>query len=440
MFPSLGDLDPQQLQLLTSWLGGSLALLAYHLWRPDVRPNLLRAIILIVFAGFLLRFAVTVSIATTSLPAWAQTLAHDLQMVPGNTIAAWICWVAGKSQGAKHPYLGPFCRSAPYVFVASWASLTAFTLVFPSTYIDESPASTSHFWALKVYSAMIVAYLVAGAAIFGKEALRQRESPSLARRVQNAFLFLGCCSAISNVAVIVTISVLQNSSDSSVFAASYLPLAQQMTVLTLIAAGVFYMGGLLLYQSNEENERIHARLRKWVAFRHDLEVEFDEAWNVVGNKFTDRYFHKAARDPSVRLSKHDKEKAASLVKLLGYLSHSPRARAPRVNHLSRLQSQLAFTTDLASRLIVKAEGDITYDLKQDSLYAATKPALFMAQEKTRPSLLGEQDWVQLAAVAAADAGYLSPEKAGPILSPPAKAVKGSILEAYIFAKLIEEAL
>ncbi len=415
-------------------------MLAYHLWRPDVRPNLLRAIILIIFLGLLLRSAVAVSITTTGLSAWAQTLAHALQMVPGNAIAAWICWVMGKSQGPKHPYLGPFCRSAPYVFVASWASLTAFTLAFPSTYVDETPAGTSHFWALKVYSAMIVVYLAASAAICGKEALRRREDPAPARRVQNAFLFLGCCAAISHVVVIATVSVLQSNSDSSIFTAAYLPLAQKMTVLTLIAAGVLYMGGLLLYQSNKENERIHARLRKWVAYRHDLEVEFDESGNAVGNKFTDRYFHKAARDSSVRLSEHDKEKAASLVKLLGYLGHSPRTRVTRVNHLSRLQSQLASTTDLASRLIVKAEGATTYDLRQDSLYAATKPALIMAQKKTKPVLLGEQDWVQLAAVTAADAGYLLPEKGKPILDPQAKVVKGRILEAYAFAKLTEEDL
>lgn len=83
------------------------------------------------------------------------------------------------------------------------------------------------------------------------------------------------------------------------------------------------------------------------------------------------------------------------------------------------------------------EGNVHYDIRHGSLYAATAPDLILAEKKARTALLGQPDRVQLAAVAAADAGLLPDPKARLILDPASSCVRRTVLEAYTPAKPIE---
>lgn len=436
----LDDYSFHELQLAACFLVASIAMVVYHRRRPGIRPNVMRMGFAISLLGAATLLAIALFFSPSQQPAWAQSLTNAFRILPFLAVLAYICRLTGTNQGTKSPILGAFCRSAPLVLSIAWLSLVVLSLVYPSTYIGDSPAKMSHFWVYKLLNSVEFSYLVTSAVIFGREAIRRREIPSPKLRIQHSALFFGSFAAAVGVIAAAIAAAMQAYPGTPISETPMPAFAIPVQLVSISIAAVFYLIGLFIHHSNEENRRIHARLRKWIMYRHDLEVEFDSVGNIAGNRFTDRYFRKASDDETIKLSPAEKENAAYTVKLLGHLSRSPNARTARITHLRRLHSELASVANVASRLLVRVEGNISYDLRQDSLYAAMIPALILAQEKASTNLLAEKDWVQLAAVTAADAGYLPTKKADSILCPNRNAVKGRILKAYIFAKLTEEDL
>lgn len=369
----------------------------------------------------------------------SQTLIYNLCALPFIIAVAYIVRVLASNQAKKWPALEATCRAGPYLLIASWLLTVVYGLYEPAPLLNRSGSMPEQLALLESGNVLEAFFLATSAVVFAKEALRRHVVPSPALRIQHAVLCVG--------SVCFSVLVL-NLFTAALAEARLLPvgwngfvasLHHPVLLTTLIVGGLAYSAGLFLYESAQENNRIALHLRKWIRHRHDLELDFDAAGgNKVGNALTDAYFRKAALDDTLQMCPRERDSAAYVVKLLRHIHRSPHARAPEIAALARLQSDLTRVTDVASRLFVKVEGNVQYDIRQDTLYAATTPALVLAQTKAKPSLLGQPDWVQLAAVTAADAGYLPEHKARLILDPASSSVRRTVLEAYTFAKLTEE--
>lgn len=430
--------DLHQLYMATFLLATSIALLIYHLLRPEIRPRILRRAISLAFLGFVTFGAVVVILSPGQDPPWIQTLGNNIQALIYTAVASYICYLAGNNQGAKYGRLGPFCRSAPYVLGCLWLAMLVFGLVYPSSFVDDSPVEMSHFWALKIRNVIELFFIAASAAIFIGEALRYLESPFRTLKLQNAAFAAGSVSGCMLVIAAATGAIIQ--AYDWPFGTDQPNVTYPLQLTLLIATVTFWSTGAVLYHSNDENARTINIIRKWVQKRHDLEIEFDTSFRGrVGNFFTHQYFRNAAeRIESVQLSTYNYDCAAYLIKLLHYLQN-PTTDNERVRHLYQLQKELSRPKNqVSSHMLVKIDQGITYDLKGDSLYAAVYPALVLSQPTSKIDLIGEPEWYQLAAVVAAEAGYLECDKAQIILDPATCVVGQSILDAYQEGKAKEE--
>lgn len=415
----------------------SVAMFSWTICRPTARAGVLRhgSFITLFGAGC---YAVAGLLPWAEQPDWAQTLFYNVRAVPFMAAVGYIGYVLAANQAKKSPTLEAMCASAPRVLGTFWILVVVLGLLFPSPVFEETAPTAPSFVVLKLRNLAEFFFLAVSGIVFAKEVVRRQDVPSSALRIQHATLCLGsiCFSLLVLNSFATALARSLNLPDR--LDAPITSLHDPVQQLTLAAGGLAYMVGLFLYESGQENVRIIALLRKWIQRRHDLETSFDAAGNRVGNRFTEHYFHKAADDPAVALTPQERENAAYMVKLLAHLDHQPESRGSQIASLSRLQSELSRTNDVASRLFVKIEGNARYDIREDALYAAMTPALILAQRKARHRLVGEKGWVQLAAITAADAGHLPPEQKEAILGPNASLAKGSILEAYSFAKLTEE--
>ena len=428
-----------QLQVAAFLLVWSLAMYGWTRWRPTARAGVLHDGARITAFGVVCYLLASAQ-ASVGVSDLSQTLVYNIRALPFLVALAYIGRVLAANQAKKTPALERLCRSAPYVLGCVWLGTVTIGLLAPVPALERPYPMPQEFVLLKLRNLAEFVFFAVSAIVFGKEMLRRRVVPSPAVRLQHTTLCLGSL-AFSVLVLNSFASALAETRSLPAFLDQALAQAHRPVQMgALLVGGLAYTAGLFLYESGQENTRIVAHLRKWIRHRHDLELGFDAAGNKVGNALTEAYFRKAAHDDTLRIDAPGEDSAAYVVKLLGHIHRRGDARAPEIAALARLQSDLSRATDVASRLFVKVEGNVHYDIRHDSLYAATAPALILAEKKARTALLGQPDWVQLAAVAAADAGLLPEPKARLILDPASSCVRRTVLEAYTLAKLTEEEL
>lgn len=440
MSKTMSSYEVHQLYVATVLLLISMGLYVSARWRSDARPQVLKTGSLITFLGAG-SYALSAVFYPLNESVLVDNFIYNVTTTPFSAAVAYICYVLAANQAKKSPVLEKICIYCPVVLGVLWSLIFAHNLVSPApsggSAADPAPP---HLWLEIFRNLFEFFFLAVSAMVFGKEAVRRASVPSYVMRVQHIALFFGSvsfCTLVANsfIAAVVQVAGVSNRVEATVLA-FHLP----VQLLTLAIGGAFYMVGLFLYHSDEEIQWIHHTIRKWVKIRHDIEVEFYLRFggHAVGDSFTTRYFNNTAKSiENIYCSSHSWDCAAYLVKLLGYLTDVGNENE-EIRRLSRLQAKLSRTTDVASRLFVKIEGNISYDITRDGLFKAISPALFLTQKNSKMQLVGQEEWIQCAAVVAAGAGYLGSEKQRLILNPANCCVKRSILTAYRRSVEIEE--
>lgn len=438
MPPDPGSHASYQLSVGALLLVFGLALYAWTLWRPTARSGLARDCALLSLLGAAC-YSCAAWLYSPELAPRSQALLLHLRALPFAAAVAYVGRALARNQASKSPALERVCRIAPQVLLACWALPACLALALPHSALSIYELPPLRFALIKLRDPAELVVLAASAAVFAREALTGSAWRPTALRVQNLALFAGSLAFSLLVAVSLATGVI-HLLDTPAYADSRLySLGQPAQFALALCGGLCYLLGCFLYQSDEESRRILNRLRKWIRLRHDLELEFDRCGNLAGNRFTDRYLrHAASTLPSLRHSSQLIDRAVCLVKLLSQLDRPDGPSRDRISLLYRLQSDLSRTTDIASWLFVKIEGSAQYDLRNDALFNAATPALVLCQPNTPVDLTGEPEWIQLGAIAAADAGLLPAGKASELLDPEASAVDRTVLRAYLRAKEAEE--
>ena len=232
-------------------------------------------------------------------------------------------------------------------------------------------------------------------------------------------------------------------------------------VLTALFVGCF-VAGIALYYSKDEKDKTMERFARW---RRHREV-FDRAlWSLTGSGYEGhaailarvalaagelrRRSQEEVRDGLPHeFSVGDHRKAADTVSIL-ILFNSKERLPDGVSPRSLLSSLIRFhnhllknprTANISWRII----GDDIhhthlYSLCSDPIHEPlSKVSTLVFDVHSSPNLLAEPQWLQLAAVAAADAGLLGSEWEHRILRRPV--VKERVLRAYENAKLAAQIL
>ncbi len=432
-----------QWQVALFLLFWSACMYLYTRLRPQARREVIRTGALVTFVGSVV-FALRYLSFFAPLGETAQTLAYYAGALPYTWAIGYIARVVAANQAKKWPALEWICLKAkPVLF-----GLVAFSLLlaafFPAATIYGDHFVSPYPWLDAVYNLSHLLFLTVSALVFGREAVRHQELPSLFMRIQHGALFVGSVlfSLLSANYLLNSLAVTGslNPALEAIVSDVFLP----VELLTLIFGGLAYMIGLFLYDSNEDLERIHAHADLWIEYRAELEIElFYRYGSLIGDSYTDTYC-RLLTDPDfgkehfpesykVCLSPQARRSTAYMVKLLGLIHDLGDERPHFIYGLRNLHNRLARDNTGISRLIVLMDAGAAYDLNHDALYAAITPALQLASKKTKTDLRDQAHWTQVAAVIAAGASYLPPQKAEKILSFRTNAVSSAILTVYYAA-------
>lgn len=434
---ALESYDRHQLHLAAVFFVCCAGVGLFRLWRPDVRPRLLTIACVLTLVGTVVMGSLALLVGPIEgLPPRSQTFLSSIRTLVLLLVLIYCCHIAGSTQGSKNWRLGSFCRSAPTVLLTAWGLQVAVGQIYPTTFVADSPVSMAHFWMMKCFNLLWIAYFAAAGTLFGLEVVRKQAVPSLRLRGQQSALALACACGCLLIAVGMVAAFAQAAAEVGVSAEAMPAYAYAAQSYLLAAQGLLFVIGFFLYHSNRETEHTVKQLRNWIRKRHELELLFRrEFGGEVGPPETILTFRASIlATPSLLSSEFAARGASNLIKLLRVLHNIDKMTTIQIKHLSSLQNNLFAQPELTYSAVERSGAYVKYDLANDPLFAAIRPAMLLCQPRAKLDLTNEEDWVQIGALAAADAGYLPVTNASKLLDPGCSAVRLGLLENYRLAK------
>jgi hypothetical protein len=450
----LSGVGTHQLQIAAVFALACGILLSYRLIRPNSRPGVILAFSLLC-ALVSLCFASTVYLGDDS--PRAQVLGSAL-------VGLGVCagWSVLSLKQADHLWAAEVTfseravlRACPYILGTALVCNLLLGLLFPVPVLEFYAGAPLHYLPYKLVLLIPETFCVAFSAyVFFKAA-----GPSVqVRRIrlQNFSFFLGSAflamipiQAIANACVRVF-------ADRQTRHFLVPVLLKSELVLTVLFVGCFVVG-IALYYSKDEKDKMVERFARW---RRHREV-FDRAlWSLTGSAYEGhaailsrvavaaselcRRSEEEERDGLPRaFSVGDSPKATTALRIL-ILLNSRECLPDHVNPRNLVFSLIRFhnhllknprTASISWRIISDdTHPSHLYILRSDPIHEAlSKVSNLVFDDRSGPNLVAEPQWLQLAAVAAADAGLLGSEWEHRILK--RRAVKERVLRAYENAKL-----
>jgi hypothetical protein len=185
---------------------------------------------------------------------------------------------------------------------------------------------------------------------------------------------------------------------------------------TLIFASLTtFLPALAILAAQSRAERLAEKIIRWFALRDRVELRM---WGFRGEKarptFSQKYYIFAAGE-RLGIPEEQREAAFVVLKILG-LHSSGEVDRQQLRRLCRLQDSLLHTPGVPALVSKQADLGGTletgYDFSEDPMQECLRAALDIldfASKPLRPAgkLAGKPRWIQLAALSAAHAGYLS---------------------------------
>ncbi len=410
-----------------------LLISAYALWRKDARPEILRAGALLNLLGAACwGFAAYFSSEDASNAL--QSVVYNVRAIPFDAAIAYIAWLLARSIANNQPRAADLLRNAWLLIGACWLFGFVVGLFLPVPALEEFGPTPPEFLLLKVRNGAEWVVLLLVLVVFAGELLK-RETPSRTVRLQNGAMTFAAVCFLALASNFIYGSVLRVLSLSPAEKSSMIDLHLYAETLLLGVGGVAYMAGLFLYHSHEERERLLDLFREWIKLRHDIETRFDLAYsNGLECGDATGYFYRACT--YLELTSEQRQKALDLVKLLSILRTEPDDTL--LGRLSDVHERLRRNSGLASRVFVQIDGRVLYDIRHDPLFSAAAPAISLFRLRTTLFLRRSEDWTQLAALLAADAGFLPAPVAHRLLREHPPPIKRNVLSAYECAKTAEK--
>jgi drug/metabolite transporter superfamily protein YnfA len=415
------------------------AAMLLYVW---LRPNYRRGPVLVGAAAHLLGGLFWVlSVVAVDAPGRVQVLLGALRALPYEFALAYVCYLVVRSVGKNHPRTARVLATGPYALPCLPFLTGAVCVVFfPQQAIDYVTPGTAELLVPRARNLVEAGYLVLITTVFLRETLR-RSTRLL--RTQNACLTVAGLSLLAAILANLGIAAARVLISDRGDLARFLGAAHAVQLAAMSLAGVGFLVGIVLYHSAEEREALLERCRDWIKHRYEIEAA---AYNVFGAGLCNSesgarvagYFYRAAA--MLGIPRQQQEQGRLTVALLA-LMLDPRYRG-LVSEVRAAQRELLGAPEFDGFSLARLGGRVRYDIRDDALYNALEPAQSLARanppKNPDPGRLPLPCWVQLAAVLAADAGFLPEPARSNILGGHTDHATAHVLHAYRDAKHIED--
>lgn len=450
----MSGVGAHQLQIAAVFALACGFLLCYRLIRPNSRPG-------VILAFSLLCALVSLCFAST---AYLGDDSPRAQVLGSALVGLGVCvgWSVVSLKQADHLWAAEVkfseravLRACPYILGTALACNVFLGLLFPVPVLEFYADAPLRYLPYKLVLLVSETFCVGFSAyVFFKAAGPSVQVRKI--RLQNFSFFLGSAFLDAIGLQAIANACLRVFADRQTRHFLIPLILKSEFVLTVLFVGCF-VAGIALYYSKDEKDKTMERFARWRRYR---EV-FDRAlWSLTGSAYEGhasilarvavaaaelrRRSEEEERDGLLRaFSADDYRKSADTVRILILLNSKERLPdrvSPRslVFSLNRFHNHLLKNPRTAS-ISWRITGDDTepthlYSLRSDPIHEPlSKISNLVLDDRSGPNLVAEPQWLQLAAVAAADAGLLGPEWEHRILE--RRAVKERVLRAYENAKL-----
>lgn len=406
------------------------ALYAYTILKDDPRAGPMRVgAALNLLAGLMWGLSAVVSLSPPS--ERTQSLLGAARALPFGLALGYVAWLLRRSIAAKYPTLERLLRPAPIILLAAPLLQLGLAVADPYPALRSYDAADPEVLVPRLRNLAEIFFISVAGVVFYREA-RNPNSPHPSLRLQNGLFCWAAVAFVLAVAVSVIVALLRVFAPPAVREPGLLA-AHPAQAALLLAAGLLYCAGLLLYHPVSESDRRLALLRRWIQARHELELLLDFLFpdGSLGNGTVAGIYYRAAY--GLALDNRDAERGILIIRLLAAL-YDPRNRT-LLSELRALQAKLisAFAPTSSPHYTVRFyhPAHLSYDLNDDDLYQILEPTLALLD--LRSSGLGPPvlpAYAQLAAFLAADARLLPEPAASALLQPQGNLIVPRIRRSY----------
>lgn len=444
----MNEAQQHSLILVAVFSTTALALFVYRHIKPEHRPETLR---LAIFNSVLCALAFSANTWLTGQQISDGRL-QALAVAPVNfaliMMIAAICTIQARSLGTVDisPKARQFLRHTPQVFLLCFAANVATGLLWPMPVLKRfDPAPPLYLLNRAFVTVPETLFLFVAAFVSFQAAGSQEPVPRI--RVQHA-AFCGAqlmlvCTALNTYSVVVarvfiTDDALRRSLIDSALA--------RESWLAVTAAALYVIGFALYYEPDERARRI-TRFSKWRRYRRALDQRLWAFERTADPGFLEIYdrIPDAARELARRAEADgktgeflpdDTTKALDAFRLLALVHTGGPTQQEHLGRLIRYQEGLLRDqeTRRAGWAVATTPARVrAYNMAEDPVHEPLKRVWELLKSPADPSLVAHPQWLQLAVVAAADAGLLPYAKSHVV-------VMDRVLTAYNNACLAAELL
>lgn len=415
-------------------------MLLYGWLRPDRR----RRVVLIGATAHLLTGALWIASGVAlDVSQRLQDLLGALRALPYELALAYVCYLMVRSVGKNHPLTERLLKTGIYVLPCLPLVLGVTTAIyFPQPAIEATTRGTVELLVPRTRNVVEIVYLVLITSVFVRETSR---NSTVLLRVQNGSLTCAGIFLIAAIATNLPITAARILIPGVEVLSRVLTEFHRIQLASMALCGAGFLVGIVCYYSTEEREAMLQSCRAWIRLRHEIETA---AYDVFGTGLgTSRsgaraaaYYYRSAA--ALGLDQRQREQGRLTIVLLALMLDARYKNL--VSELDAAQHHLLGSPEFAALSLSRLGGRIRYDIRDDDLYKAVKPALRLAGETAPPTkpVLDPPDpiWQQLAAVFAADAGFLPRRTRAIILSGNSIHATAHVLTHHQDAKRVEKGL
>lgn len=427
-------------QLLTALvlLTVGLILLGWRIGKERSRPEAITAIAVLCLIGAVC-FLVSRSLSSPDQPNWIQSIAYTLRAIPYDAGLMVLSYFVIRSVGYKYPRTQVILSWSPTVFGFCWISAFAFGIILGLPVLEEYRHFPPEFLLLKFRNIPELVWPVLTAIVFARE-LRQRGVSSRRLLAQRASFLVASLGFVGLTAGAIWVNFLKVVADTSrPVVDEQISLMLSVETVSLGVAGLGWISGAVWDGYSEDEDRLADAVENWIEVRHEIEMSIDHhlGWwlhrgrGVIGDANLTDAFNQAAE--SLGYSTEQQEDGEKLLQLLAVLR--VRRRTQLIDKLRTTQGQLADNGSVSSRLLVKLDPGVRYDVGSDPLYKAIAPALELHQKDTvSKTFYGWRSDYQLALLFAADLDLLPRALNAAVASRPGQYVATEVASVHEEAK------
>lgn len=415
-----------------------LVLIGWRIGKERTRPEAITtigALCLVCAVSFLVSRMLT---APGDAQSTVESIAYTMRGIPYDAGLIALSYFVIRSIGYKYPRTQVVLSFAPTVFGLCWVSAFAAAFIVDVPVFSEYRHFPPEFLLLKFRNIPELVWPALAVVVFARELL-QGGAPSLRLRAQHTSFLAACLGFVALSAAANYVNYLKVFANQSVATDQQVSAMLSIETVALAIAMLGWISGAILDDSSEDADRLADEVENWIERRHDTEMMIDQqvghmlsgGRGIVGSDYMTNLYDRAYQFlGELGSNQEDGEKLLQLLWIMWV--NRGRSRRNIIRRLRNSQRELSAKSSIRSRLVVKLESNVRYDIVSDPLFKAIGPTLGLEEKDAVSRKFHHwQPEHQLALYIAADIGILSSEALNKaIMSDPSRYISMWVINAY----------